>query len=213
MIVVAPLGDGVGALELKGGSFWGQPVDPDARRRRTAGFEKTLEISSAAGVFAAAGEDAEAILRRIHDVVETEMPNSSLSRFAQGWALRISDMLSRRLATAAWEAPPPSGLLDVAAPAPGYHDAVAFPELDVQPIPQGADNDHLLAAAEEDDAKAAQEQQEQQEQEQEQAVVQAMDEEENAAAKRKGVPAGVAAVAGAEAHDPTHSVQDQISMA
>ena len=38
------------------------------------------------------------------------------------------------------EAPSLSGLLDVGVPAPGYHDAT---ELDDQPIPQGARNDHL----------------------------------------------------------------------
>jgi hypothetical protein len=119
--------DGVGALEDEMG-YWGQPVDPARRRERMADFEKKLTITSAmTGDMADFVQDeAEAILQRIHDVVEAHLPNSSLSRIAQGWALRMSNMLSRRLATDGWEASSPSRLLDVAAPAPGYHDATAF---------------------------------------------------------------------------------------
>jgi len=200
--------DRVGALQLQDGSFWGQPADQDARLRRSMGFQQTLRLQSAAGLFAAAGEDAlprdeaEAILQRIHDIVEAELPSSSLSRFAQGWALRLSDMLSRRLETAAWEAPPPEGLVDVAAPAPGYHDAAAFPELDVQPIPQGIGEEHLLAALQEGDAKSAQQHLKQQEQEQ--AMAQAM--------KGKGDGgAGVAGTSGTEAPGEVARTQEHVS--
>ena len=55
------------------------------------------------------------------------------------------------------EAPSLSALLDVAVPAPGHHDATAFPELDAQPILHGANYDHLLAAAAEDDKQHHQE--------------------------------------------------------
>ena len=67
----------------------------------------------------AADEDAltkdqvDEIMRQIHDVVKAHMPHSSLRGFAQGSALRISNMLSQRLATVAMEATSLSGLLDV----------------------------------------------------------------------------------------------------
>jgi len=172
------------------------------------GFQQTLHLQSAAGVFAAAGEDdlpreeAEAILQRIHDIVEAALPGSSISRFAQGWALRLSEMLSRRLATAAWEAPAPAGLVDVAPPAPGYHDAAAFPELNAQPIPQGDGEEHLLAALQEDEAKAAQDNLKQQEQEQ--VAAQAMKEEGDGGAS-------VAATSGTEALGEVARTQEPVS--
>ena len=126
--------------------YWGQPVDPGRRRQRKEDFKKKLKLPSMVSgdmEDALIEDDAEAILQGIRGVVETHMPNSSLGRFAQGWALRISSMLSGRMEKVEFEGPYPSRLLDLAAPAPGCHDATAFPELDAQPIPQGADSDHL----------------------------------------------------------------------
>ena len=133
MIVVFPLEDKGGALQLADeGGFWGQPVDKNERGQRKVDFENRLFPSKAArdaaNTDALTEDQAEEIMQRIHDVVKSHMPNSSLSRFAQGWAMRIGNMLSQRLPTVAMEAPSISGLRDVAVPAPGYHDARAFPE-------------------------------------------------------------------------------------
>ena len=78
------------------------------RRQRRLDFDNILIPSAAARV--AAGEDAlieddaDAILQVIRGVVETHMPNSSLGRFAQGWSLRLSSTLSRRMAKVELEA-------------------------------------------------------------------------------------------------------------
>ena len=148
MIVVFPLEDKGGALQLADeGGFWGQPVDKNERDQRKVDFENRLFPSTAArdaaNKDALSKDQADEILRRIHGVVRTHMQNSSLSRFAQGWAVCIGNVLSQRLATVAMEAPLISGLLDVAVPAPGYHDARAFPELNVQPMPQDLSLIHI----------------------------------------------------------------------
>ena len=97
------------------------------------------------------------LLDRIAMFTATEPFNSDISRFAQGLALQLSAVRTHRLgeewdaraaAIADWSAPggpadarlpvllrDAGSLADVPPPAPGYHDAKAFPELDVQRIP------------------------------------------------------------------------------
>ena len=87
MIVVFPLEDKEGALQLAGeGGFWGQPVQENERCQRKVNFENILFPSAAArdaaNKDALSKDQADEILRRIHGVVKTHMQNSSLSRLS-----------------------------------------------------------------------------------------------------------------------------------
>ena len=117
-------------------------------------------VSAAAkGEETMAQEKARGLLDRIAMFIATEPLNSNASRFAQGLALQFSASLAYRLGEE-WDAraaaiadcclPAASGaattgagisaavagsLANVPPPAPGYHDATAFPELNAQRVP------------------------------------------------------------------------------